>query len=372
MKIPLARPDISEREIDAVAEVLRSGILSIGPKIEEFEKEFASYIGVKHAIGVNSGTSGLHLLIKSFNIAEGDEVITTPFSFIASSNCILFERARPVFVDIDPLTLNMDIGQIESKVTEKTRAILAVDAFGQPVDIMALRKIAQKYGLKLIEDSCEAVGSEYDGIKAGSMADGSVFAFYPNKQMTTAEGGMIVTNDDEVANLCRSYRSQGRAVTGLWLEHERLGYNYRMSELHAALGLVQLERLDEFIRKRAVVAEKYNQKFKDVEGVRVPYIDKKVTRMSWFVYVIQLDHHIDRNRVMKHLLDSGIGCRPYFTPIHLQPFYREMFGYKPGDFPVTERVASSTISLPFHNNLSDEEINYVVEKVREGIEKFGG
>ncbi|MCR4431991.1 MAG: DegT/DnrJ/EryC1/StrS family aminotransferase [Tepidanaerobacteraceae bacterium] len=372
MKISLSKPDITEKEIDVVAEVLRSGILSIGPKIVEFEEKFAGYIGVKHAVAVNSGTSGLHLLVKALDIKEQDEVITTPFSFIASSNCILFERAKPVFVDIDPHSLNLDIDLIESRITEKTKAILAVDAFGHPVDIKKIRQIAEKYGLKVIEDACEAVGSEYDGIKAGSMADGAVFAFYPNKQMTTAEGGMIVTNDDEVAELCRSLRSQGRAVTGLWLEHERLGYNYRMSELHAALGIVQLERLDEFIRKRALVAEKYNQRFKDVEGVRVPYIDKKVTRMSWFVYVIQLDSSIDRNKVMKHLLDSGIGCRPYFTPIHLQPFYREMFGYKPGDFPVTERIASSTISLPFHNNLSDEEIDYVVEKVREGIEKFGG
>lgn len=368
MKVPLARPDITEREINAVTEVLRSGVLSIGPKIVEFEEKMADYIGVKHAIGVNSGTSGLHLLIKSLGITEGDEVITTPFSFIASANCILFEKAKPVFVDIDPLTLNMDLNLIESKITEKTKAIVAVDAFGQPLNIKEVRRIAEKYNLRVIEDSCEAIGSEYDGIKAGSMADGAVFAFYPNKQMTTAEGGVIVTNDDEVAELCRSMRSQGRAVTGLWLDHERLGYNYRLSELHAALGIVQLDRLDGFIKKRAQVAEKYNERLKKVDGVKGPYIDKNVTRMSWFVYVIQLDSHINRNKVMKHLLDSGIGCRPYFTPIHLQSFYVKMFGYKRGDFPVTESVADSVIALPFFNNISDEELDYVVEKIGEGIE----
>lgn len=371
MNVPLSGPDITQKEIDAVTEVLRSGILSIGPKLEEFEQKIADYAGVKHAVGVNSGTSGLHLLVRSMGISDGDEVITTPFSFISSSNCILFERANPVFVDIEPHTLNMNIDLIEDKITDKTKAILAVDVFGQPVDIMRIKDIADRHGLKLIEDSCEALGSEYKGIKAGSKADAAVFAFYPNKQITTAEGGMIVTNDDYTAALCRSMRSQGRPITGLWLEHERLGYNYRLSELHAALGCVQMERVEEIIAKRAKVAQRYNVLLKDVDGLTVPYISPDVNKMSWFIYVIRLDKHIDRNAVMQYLLDNGIGCRPYFTPIHLQPYFRDMYGYKEGDFPITEAVAESTIALPFFNNLTDEQMDYTVAKLKEAIGLFG-
>lgn len=371
MNVPLSGPDITQKEIDAVTEVLRSGILSIGPKLEEFEQKIADYAGVKHAVGVNSGTSGLHLLVRSMGISDGDEVITTPFSFISSSNCILFERANPVFVDIEPHTLNMNIDLIEDKITDKTKAILAVDVFGQPVDIMRIKDIADRHGLKLIEDSCEALGSEYKGIKAGSKADAAVFAFYPNKQITTAEGGMIVTNDDYTAALCRSMRSQGRPITGLWLEHERLGYNYRLSELHAALGCVQMERVEEIIAKRAKVAQRYNVLLKDVDGLTVPYISPDVNKMSWFIYVIRLDKHIDRNAVMQYLLDNGIGCRPYFTPIHLQLYFRDMYGYKEGDFPITEAVAESTIALPFFNNLTDEQMDYTVAKLKEAIGLFG-
>jgi perosamine synthetase len=371
MKVPLSGPDITQKEIDAVMDVMRSGILSIGPKLEEFEHKIAEYIGVKHAVGVNSGTSGLHLLVRSMEISDDDEVITTPFSFISSSNCILFERAKPVFVDIDPLTLNMDIDRIEDKISERTKAILAVDVFGQPMDIAKVRTITDKYGLKLIEDSCEALGSEYNGVKAGSRADAAVFAFYPNKQMTTAEGGMIVTDDDDIAALCRSMRSQGRPITGLWLEHERLGYNYRLSELHAALGCVQIGRIEEIIDKRNRVAQRYNNMLKDIEGVTLPYISPDVNKMSWFIYVVRLDKRIDRNAVMQYLLDNGIGCRPYFTPIHLQPYFRDMFGYKEGDFPITEGVAESTVALPFFNNLSDEQMDYTVYNLKRAIERFG-
>jgi perosamine synthetase len=372
LKVQLAKPDITQKEIDAVVDVMKSGILSIGPKVEEFEERISKYVGVKHAIAVNSGTSGLHLLIKSYGIEKGDEVITTPFSFVASANCVLFEGAQPVFVDIDPKTLNMDIKKIEEKINSKTKAILAVDVFGHPVNMKAIKEIADAHGLTVIEDSCEAIGSEYNGIKCGCMADGAVFAFYPNKQITTGEGGVIITNDDAVADLCRSYRSQGRAITGLWLHHERLGYNYRLSELHAALGTVQMERIDEIIDKRGKVADSYNSRLKDISGIQIPYIDPGVSKMSWFVYVIKLDPKIDRDKLMQYMLENGVGCRPYFTPIHLQPYFIEMFGYKEGDFPITEKIANSTIALPFFNDLNEDQIEYVVMRLKEGIQKVVG
>lgn len=372
MKVSLSGPDITQKEIDLINEVVKSGWLSIGPKIEEFEQKFIDYFDVKHAIGVNSGTSGLHLLVKSLGIEDGDEVITTPFSFVASANCFLFERAKPVFVDIDEKTMNIDIDKIEEKITDKTKAILPVDVFGQPIDMERIMKIANKHNLKVIEDSCEAIGAKYNGIKAGTMGDGAVFAFYPNKQITTAEGGMIITNNDEVADMCRSLRSQGRAITGLWLEHERLGYNYRLSELHAALGIVQMERLDEILDKRQSVAEMYNEKLKDIEGISIPYVDDNVTRMSWFVYVIRLEKDISRSKVMDYLRQNGIGCKPYFTPIHLQPYMRDMFGFKQGDFPITETISDSTIAIPFYNNLTVEEIDYVVEKLKEAVNMVRG
>jgi perosamine synthetase len=362
--IPLAKPDITDKEIKYVTDVLRSGILSIGPVLEKFERMVADFIGVKHAVGVNSGTSGLHLLVKALGIGPGDEVITTPFSFIASANCILYEGAKPVFVDIDERTYNIDVEKIEEKITEKTKAILVVDVFGHPVDMEKINKIARKYNLKVIEDACEAFGSEYKGIKAGSNCDGGVFAFYPNKQITTAEGGMIVTNDDAVAQLCRSLRSQGRPETGTWLYHERLGYNYRLSELHAALGLAQMERIDSILEKRQNVAELYNSLLQGIEGIQIPFIDKNVTNMSWFVYVIRFSEDLNRDAVMDYLNSAGIQCKPYFTPIHLQPFYREMFGYKEGDFPVTEKVSKQTLAIPFYSDLG-KEAEYVMIKIKE-------
>jgi perosamine synthetase len=370
MKVPLARPDITQREIDAVVEVLKSDILSIGPKIEEFEQKIADYVGKKYAIAVNSGTSALHLIVRSLDIKDGDEVITTPFTFVATVNCFLFERAKPIFVDIDENTLNMDIDKIEEKITDKTKAIMAVDVFGQPINMIKINEIAKKYNLKVIEDSCEALGSEWAGIKSGTMCDAGAFAFYPNKQITTAEGGVIVTDNEEIAQLCKSMRSQGRPITGLWLEHERLGFNYRFSELNAALGIVQMDRIEEILEKRTNVARKYNERLKGVRGVKVPYIAQEVNKMSWFIYVVRIDENIDRNKVMQYLIDNGIGCRPYFTPVHLQPYIRELTGYKNGDFPVTERVANSTIALPFFNKITDEQIDYVVSKLKEAIKIY--
>lgn len=367
MNIQLAKPDITQAEIDAVVEVMKSGWLSIGPKIEEFEKKIADYVGVKHAVAVNSGTSALHLIMKSFDIKDGDEVITTPFSFVASTNCILFERAKPVFIDINPETLEMDIDRIEEHITERTKAILAVDVFGHPMDMERLRKIADKHKLILIEDSCEALGSEYDGIKSGSLADAAVFAFYPNKQITTGEGGMVVTNTDDIAELCRSYRSQGRAITGFWLHHERLGYNYRMSELNAVIGSVQMDRLDDIIGRRNKAANMYNERLSRINGVTVPYVSPKTTVMSWFVYVIRLDANINRDAVMEYLKQNGVACRPYFTPIHIQPYIKEMFGYEEEDFPNTAKAGRSCIALPFYNDLGKEEVEYVADTLEKAI-----
>ncbi|MCL6642181.1 MAG: DegT/DnrJ/EryC1/StrS family aminotransferase [Candidatus Bipolaricaulota bacterium] len=366
MEIPLARPDITEHEIQAVVSVLRTPNLSLGPKLKEFEDKIASYAGVRYAVAANSGTSALHLIVRALGLSEGDEVITTPFSFIASSNCLLFERVTPVFVDIDPQTLNLDVRQIEPKITERTKAILAVDVFGHPAEWDELERLARKYNLKLIEDSAEAIGAEYKGRKAGSFGDAAVFAFYPNKQMTTGEGGVVLTNDEHIAKLCRSLRNQGRGEGSEWLQHERLGCNYRLSDINCALGLAQLERLEEMLRKRERVAQMYNERLRDVKGVRIPYVAPHV-KISWFVYVIRLGEEYtqtDRDRILQGLRARGIGCSNYFSPIHLQPFYRELFSYKPGDFPVTESVAARTIALPFYNNLTESQIDYVVPHLK--------
>lgn len=368
MKIPLSRPDISTEEIEAVNEVLGTDTLSIGPNIKKFEKAICNYLGVKNAIAVNSGTSALHILIKSLGIKEGDEVITTPFSFIASSNCLLFERAKPVFVDIENDTLGLDLNKVEEKINKKTKAILTVDVFGHPFNMEKTLDIARKNNLNAIDDACEAFGGEWNGKKVGSFTH-STFSFYPNKQITTAEGGVVVTDDDLIAELCRSFRSQGRAVTGTWLLHERLGFNYRMSELHAALGIVQLRKIDSILKRREEVAMKYYNLLEKIDGVKTPMVSPEVTRMSWFVYVIRLDEKVDRNGVIDYLDKMGIRTKPYFTPIHLQPFYREKFGYKEGDFPITEKVGKSSLALPFFNKITDEELKYVCFHLKNAIEK---
>jgi len=363
MEIPLARPDITELEREAVLEVLNTPNLSLGPKLEEFEKKLAEYVGVKYGIAVNSGTSALHLIIKALGIGEGDEVITTPFSFIASSNCILFQGAKPVFVDIDSTTLTMDPERIEPAVTPKTKAILAVDVFGHPADWPALEQIAQHHGLALIDDSAEALGSELDGRRCGSFGKAAVFGFYPNKQITTGEGGIVLTNESHLAALCRSLSNQGRGEGDGWHQHERLGYNYRLSDINCALGLAQLERIEEILAKRERVAEMYNQRLKEIEGVEIPYVSPEV-KLSWFVYVIRLNDRCnreDRDSILQELEQKGIGCSDYFQPIHLQPFYRETLGTKEGDFPITESVAARTIALPFYNCLEKGQVEYIVD-----------
>ena len=385
--IPMSSPDITAAEIEAVKRVLQTPYLSIGPYIAEFEERFAAYVGTRYAVGVSSGTAGLHLCVIAAGIGEGNLVITTPFSFIASANVILYERAIPVFVDIDPLTLNINPEQVAEAVHDLSKggraarrwlppalresrfrlrppkALLPVHVFGQPADMDPLLEIARAYGLAVIEDACEAIGAEYKGRKAGTFGDAAVFAFYPNKQMTTGEGGMIVTDRDDWDALFRSLRNQGRDVQDAWLNHSRLGYNYRMDEMSAALGLAQLGRIEELLSKRERVAQWYNERLKDVESVQVPYVASTTTRMSWFVYVIRLAPEIGRNAVMAALEERGIPSRPYFTPIHLQPFYRERFGYREGDFPITESVARSTLALPFSSVMTEEQLEYVCEQL---------
>jgi perosamine synthetase len=366
MKIPLSGADLTQREKDLVLEVLESGQLGLGPKMHEFEQRMAAFAGTKYAVSCNSGTSALHMLVHAMGIQDGDEVITTPFSFVASSNCILFERAKPVFVDIDEATYNLDVTQIESKIAERTKAILPVHVFGQPANMDEIMRLANKYNLRVIEDSCEAIGAKWNGHMAGTLGDAGVFAFYPNKQMTTGEGGIIVTDDEELATLCQSLRNQGRGESGLWLSHVRLGWNYRMDELSAALGIAQLERIERILARRSEIAERYTEKFRNVSAVTLQTIDARA-EMSWFVFVIRFDEPYVRDHIMERLTARGIGCRPYFTPIHLQPFYVEQFGFQPGDFPVTERVAEGTLAIPFFNELTDAQMDAVVEAVQEEL-----
>lgn len=363
MKVPLSQPDITNLERQAVSDVLKTSRLSLGPKLEEFEKAITDYLGVKYAIAVNSGTSALHLIIRSLAIGDGDEVITTPFSFIASSNCLLFERAKPVFVDIDEKTFNIDVNKIKPKITKKTKAILAVDVFGQPADWYALQKIAKNHNLFLIEDSAEALGSEYKNKKCGSFGDAGVFSFYPNKQITTGEGGMIVTNNRKIAEFCKSMRNQGRDESGRWFKYVRLGYNYRLSEINCALGVAQLKRINQIFKKRQQVADIYNNLLKDCKEIKLPHISKNIKK-SWFVYVIRIKN---RDQIIKKLQEKGIQCSNYFPPIHLMPFYRKLFNYQKGDFSICEKISQQTLALPFFNNLKREEIKYVVQELKKLI-----
>lgn len=385
IKIPLSRPDLTEKEINAVLEVLKTPHLSLGPKLKEFEEKFAKYIGTKHAVAVNSGTSALHLALLSLNIGEDDAVITSPFSFIASANCILFVRATPIFVDIDPDTYNIDPDLIEEyiekncyqqketgflidrKSGKRIKAILPVHIFGLPCDMNRIMQIAKKYNLYVIEDACEALGAEYKGKKVGTFGEISTFAFYPNKQITTGEGGMIVTNDKRIADICRSLRNQGREGGG-WLAHKRLGYNYRISDINCALGIAQLEKIEEILKKRESVARTYNELLKD--KVKTP-VEINGLKRSWFVYVVQLPTHFskkDRDYILKELMKNGIGCSNYFTPIHLQPFYQRLFGYTEGDFKITEDASERTIALPFYNRLRDSEVIRVYGKLKDNLD----
>jgi len=368
--ISLSSPDIAEADVQAVLPVLRGGRLSIGPHIESFEAAVARRAGRKHGIGVNSGTSGLHLCVRALGIGDGDEVVTTPFSFIATTNCLLFERAKPVFVDIDPENYNVDPTALEAAITPRTKAILPVEVFGNTAHFDTYERIAARRGLAMIEDCCEALGGFLGARPAGSFGNCGVFAFYPNKQITTGEGGLIVTDDDRLADLCRSMRNQGRD-TSAWLSHARLGYNYRLSEINAALGEAQMRRLDEILAKRRAVAEMYHQALADLEEVGLPPMAQP-KQASWFVYVIRLADRFsrsDRDAAMEHLRKAGIGCNPYFVPIHLQPYVMELLGTREGDFPVTERVAARTIALPFFANLTERDVGRVRQELGKAIAK---
>jgi len=371
MQIYLSRPDITDKEIEAVCEVLRSPNLSLGPKLTEFEKAFTDYTGSKRAVAVNSGTSGLFLSMLALGIAPGDEVITTPFTFIASASSIMMAGAKPVFVDIDPENLNIDPAKIEARITDRTKAILPVEVFGNPAGLDKVSEIAQKHNLPLIEDSCEALGSELNGKKAGTFGTMSVFAFYPNKQITTGEGGMILTNNDSLADMCVSLRNQGRGTDGTWLGHERLGYNFRLSDINCALGIAQLSRIDQIKAKRLQVAKWYQQMLADESRLIVP-AEPDGCDMSWFVFVVRLadgftlDH---RESILRAMRNKSIQVSNYFPPVHLQPFMVETFGHKQGDFLITEAVCKSTIALPFHNNLTKDEVAIVCKTLKEVLDK---
>lgn len=366
--IQMSAPDITNEDIESVVRVLRSGRLALGAKTDEFEKALSEYIGVNHAIAVSSGTAALHLLVRAFGIGADDEVVVPSFTFAASVNAFLYEGAKPVFVDIEKDTYNLNPEMIEEKITPKTKAIMAVDVFGHPVEWDVLKRIADNHDLKVIDDSCEAIGAEYKGRKLGTFGNAGAFAFYPNKQMTTGEGGIIVTNDDEIARLCRSMRNQGRGEMGAWLEHDRLGYNYRMDELSASLGVTQLRRIDNFIRKREEVAQKYTAKLEKYDWVHPPVVRSHV-RMSWFVYVVTLQEGIDRDDIIQEMERSGVPARGYFLPVHQQKYIRAMFGNLDGQLPVTESIARRTVALPFHNNLTGEEIDTVVEVLKDAVMK---
>jgi len=374
-KIPMSSPDITDREREIVAKVLDTPNLSMGPFTLEFERLAAERVGARHAIAVNSGTAGLHLCVLAAGVKAGDLVITTPFSFVASANAILFERGIPIFVDVDPRTGNMAPEALQATLRDlnrgrsnrlprsgaleatEMRAVLSVDVFGQPADMDPICAAAREFGLTVIEDSCEAIGAGYKGRPAGMLGDTGVFAFYPNKQMTTGEGGLIVTDDHHAAERMRALRNQGRMPGDSWLRHSLLGYNYRIDELSAALGAVQLARLDELLEKRERVAGWYAERLAAIPGVELPFVSLSTTRMSWFVYVVRVSG--DRDAVAKKLEERGIPSRPYFAPIHLQPYMVERFGYREGDFPVAEELGRKSLALPFSSVMEEAQVEAV-------------
>ena len=386
----MSSPDLSDSERQAVAGVLDTPSLSMGPQIQAFEKAFTDFTGLGHAVGVNSGTSGLHLCVRAAGVSAGDLVLTTPFSFVASTNVMLFENAIPVFVDVDPGSGNLNPallkeagrdlvaggerakGWLPRKGAEQRKAlkaILAVDVFGQPADWDPINKVASELGVKVIEDSCEALGAEYKHRKVGTLGDYGVFAFYPNKQITTGEGGMVVTDDAPAAELMRALRNQGRAPGDTWLSHTHLGYNYRLDEMSAALGAAQMRRLEQLLQKREQVAAWYGERLAEIPGVEAPGVEATTTRMSWFVYVVRFDPAIDRDALAKRLEMQGVPVRPYFLPIHLQPYMVERFGYREGDFPVTEDLGRRGLALPFSGVMTEEQVESVCRSIHSELAK---
>ena len=389
--VPMSYPDLSDAEREAIAAVMRTPNLSMGKEIQAFEAAFQAYLGCNYAIAVNSGTAALHLCVRATGISDGDLVITTPYSFVASANVILFERAIPIFVDVEANSGNMDVELLRQAVSDlaqggfaaqrwmprfyansksSLKAILPVDVFGQPADMDAIMAIAHHYGLKVIEDSCEALGSEYKGRKAGHLGDYGTFGFYPNKQITTGEGGMIVTDDEPAAALMLALRNQGRAPGDTWLQHTYLGYNYRLDELSAVIGRVQMERLDELLNKRQQVAEWYNERIIEIPGLEIPHLSPNTNRTSWFVYVIRFDRSLDREVIAEELSKVGIPARPYFIPIHLQPYMVDRFGFHAGDFPVAEDIGKRSLALPFSGTMTESQVDYVYRHLVHIVEKF--
>ncbi len=386
IKITMSSPDLTSAEREAVAAVMRTPNLSMGNEIQDFERAFCDYTGSKYAIGVNSGTAGLHLCVRATGITDGDLVITTPFSFVASANVLLFERAVPVFIDVDPITGNIDPQLVREAIKDFSngsssankwlprrgakhdaplKAILPVDVFGQPADMDPIMALANEYNLNVIEDSCEALGAQYKYRHAGTLGDYGVFAFYPNKQITTGEGAIIVTDDPEAAQLMRSLRNQGRAPGDTWLQHTHLGYNYRLDEMSAALGRAQLERLEEILLKRQRVASWYDERLAEIPGIEPPQVVTNTTRMSWFVYVIRFKEGINRDEVANSLGEQNIPARPYFIPIHLQPYMVERFGFQEGDFPITEDLGRRGLALPFSGVMEEVQVEKVCFELSE-------
>jgi perosamine synthetase len=368
IRIPLSAPDIEEADIAAVTAVLRTPQLSLGPQLTAFEQEMASYAGTRYAVAVNSGTSGLQLCLRAAGIQPGDEVLVPSYTFIAAANVIRLEQAVPVFVDIDPETLNMDPDRMAAAITARTRAMLVVHTFGRPAALDRLMPLALQHRLRVIEDACEAIGAEFAGRKVGSFGDAGVFAFYPNKQMTTGEGGMIVTNDALIAQRTRSLRNQGRTDSGDWLDHAEPGFNFRLSELNCALGRSQLQRIEQILARRAQIAAWYDESLRGAPEVHVPSLEIPDGRLSWFVYVIWLTerfHRADRDRIVQAMKRHGIACGRYFPPIHEQPAYRGFPVRHP--LPVTEAVGGRCIALPFFNRISRDEVQEVCQTLLTAI-----
>ncbi len=365
-RIALSAPWIDERDEELVLEVLRSGLLSLGPTGPRFEELLAETVGAHYCAGVSSGTAGLHLCMRLAGVEPGDEVITSPYSFVASANCAIYEGATPVFADIDPRTYNLDPAAVEAAITERTKAIVAVDIFGYPCELDPLIALCERHGLKLVEDACEALGATYRGRPIGSHGHPAVFAFYPNKQITTGEGGAVTTASEEEHALLVSLRNQGRLETSSWLQHGRFGYNYRLDDLSAALGVAQLERLDRILAARAEVAARYGELLAGVD-VEQPLPDDADHVRSWFVYVVKLPHGVDRDAVAARLIERGVATAPYLPSIHLQPYMRERFGFREGMLPVSEDCSARTLALPFHARLERDDQEYAVEALRASL-----
>lgn len=366
-RVELSAPYVEEREEELVLEVLRSGRLSLGPTVDRFEQLFAERAGAPYAAAVSSGTAGLHLLVHLAGVGRGDEVITSPFSFVASANCAIYEGATPVFADVDRRTLNLDPAAVEAAITPHTRAVVTVDIFGYPCELEPLQRLCDRHGLVLIEDACEALGARYRGRPLGSHGTSAVFAFYPNKQITTGEGGMVTTHSEQEWRALKSLRNQGRADGGGWLEHVRLGFNYRLDDVRAALGIAQLEKLERILGRRAEVADRYDALLAGIEGVGTPWPSDAEHERSWFVYVVELAHGIDREQVIARLDGQGIASSRYLPCIHLQPYMRARYGFAEGLCPVAEDTSRRTLALPFHTTLSEGEQERVVRALRAAL-----